>query len=187
MSVLLKNKFNFNATSQFAELRQPARDVNAAYSDANKWLDTLKEYVYIEMGMPHLSDFIHRSAHVQLERLDIFGDLLHERHLMQVYPTTEELDIYGEMDNSGDVGKVFDLVVRFYEHINEALEAFHAATDKGEFRAMALTTEELMLANSRDYTTVLELWARWDEDGGSKTTFDGYVGELTEKEQDNHD
>ena len=95
--------------------------------------------------------------------------------------------VYVNMDNSGDVGKVFDLVVRFYEHINEALEAFHAATDKGEFRAMALKTEELMLANSRDYTTVLELWARWDEDGGSKTTFDGYVGELTEKEQDNHD
>lgn len=183
----LKDKYNFTANSRFAVLRQPAREVNAAYSDANKWLDTLKEYVYIEMGMPHLSDFIHAYAHKQLARLDTFGDLLHERHLMQVYPTTEELDIYGEMGNGDDLDNVFELLIRCLEHVNEALEAFHVATDTGEFRAMALKTEELMLDNSRDYTEVLALWARWDEDGGSKTTFDNYVGNLTEKEQDYND
>lgn len=176
----LRDKFTYdNAT--FATLREAARDVSRAYSDVNKWLDTLKEYVYIEKGMSNLSDFIHNSAHVQLQRLDVFGDLLHERHLMQEYPTTNEVDIFAEMGD-GDLDRVFEFVARCYGHIDEALESFHAQTDNAYFRAMALKTEELMLANSQDYTKVLDLWQRWDNDGGSLTTFDNYVGNYIVKE-----
>lgn len=161
-------------TAKFESLRGTARDVTRAYSDVNKWLDTLKEYVYIELGMPNLSDLIHDSSHTQLERLDVFGELLHERHLMQEYPTTQEVDIFAEM-GEGELDNVFEFITRCYEHIDEALESFHEQTDNAEFRAMALKTEELMLANSKDYTTVLNLWQRWDNDGGSLTTFDNYV------------
>ena len=67
--------------TEYEAIRDPARGVVAAYQDAARFLDTIKEWVYIETGMIHTSEFIHRMAHEMPKRFDRFGDILHERHL----------------------------------------------------------------------------------------------------------
>ena len=85
----LADVFNYE-NSMFSPLRDPARRVTAAMQQANRSLDALKEYVLIEIGLVHTSDAIHELAHKQPGYFDQIGDLLHQRHLMQEYPATEE-------------------------------------------------------------------------------------------------
>lgn len=178
----LKDKFNFD-NPKFGVLRDSARVVSREYLQGNRCLDEAKEYVYIEQSLKFCSDIIHLQAHKFLELLDTFGDLLHERHLMQEYPATEEIDwktTFTDMDS------VFDFIVKVLENVGEALEQFHAKTDNAQFRPMALKTEELMLINSKDHTKFLELWAIYDqlnEKGsmGSPTSFDSYCKKFLDE------
>lgn len=171
----LKEKFNFD-NPEFGVLRDSARAVSKEYLQGNRCLDEAKEYVYIEQGLKFCSEIVHRQAHKFLKLLDTFGDLLHERHLMQEYPDTSEIDwrtTFTDMDS------VFDFIVKVLENVGEALEEFHAKTDNAQFRPMALKVEELMLINSQDHTKFLEMWAIYDqlnEKGsmGSPTSFDGW-------------
>lgn len=174
----LKDIYNFD-NEKYALLRDSSIAVSKAYLDCNRYLDSCKEYVYIEEGMPNLSKIIHLQAHKALETLDIFGDLLHERHLMQVYPETPMLDWKAEFK---DLDSVFEFVIRTFDNIQEALEKFHETTDNAEFRAMALKIEELMLDNSKDYTKFLEIGFRWQNEGGSKTSFDSWCKEFLNKD-----
>lgn len=172
----LRDIFNYD-NEKYGRLRDSARAVSNAYLTANRYLDQCKEFLYTEFGTVNFSNVVHGSAHTQLERLDIFGDLLHERHLMQEYPSTEELDIREEVKDMNDI---FALIVRIYDNVQEALEKFHAVTDNADFRPMALKVEELMLANSKDYTKILAIWQRYDTDGGSLTSFDSWVKQYAE-------
>ena len=174
--MILKDVYNFD-NEKYGKLRDASVAVNRAYLDANRFLDFAKEYVYIEQGMPNFSEITHRQAHKALEKLDEFGDLLHEQHLMQIYPDTPFLDWRAEFK---DVDSVFEFIIRTLENVQEALEKFRAATDNAEFRAMALKTEELMLDNSGDYTKFLEMGFRWQNDGGSKTSFDSWCKRYLE-------
>lgn len=158
---------------KFGVLRDPARAVVAAYQNATRYLDATQEYALIEEGMPNLSRAIHLQAHLYPGRFDRFVDMLHERHLMAEYPATPEMDWKTELKNLDDV---FRCVLAAMEEIQEALEEFHAVTDNRDFRPMTLFAEELMAENSADYTKFLEMWARWDNEGGSKTSFDSWVG-----------
>ena len=161
----------------FAVLRDPARAVIAAYQDGNRVLDTIQEYVLIEEGMPNLSRAIHLQAHAYPARFDDFADMLHERHLMAEYPATAEMDWREELKGLDDV---FRCILAAMEDIHDALEAFRAVVDNAKFRPMALKAEELMTQNSADYTKFLEMWARWDTDGGSRTSFDSWVRHYAE-------
>ena len=172
--------FNFD-NPKYAPLRDPSRGVIAAYQDANRFYDTAQEYVYIEQGMPFLSRFIHKRAHQFPKDFDSFIEMLHERHLMGEYPSTEELDWKQELKSIDDV---FSLLIRVLDHIQEALESFHRVTDNADFRPMALFTEEMMAQNSAKYTKILALWNRWDNEGGSKTSFDSWVEKIMDEEDD---
>ena len=172
--------FNFD-NPKYAPLRDPSRAVIASYQDANRYYDTAQEYVYIEKGMTFLSKFIHKRAHEFPKRFDSFIDMLHERHLMGEYPSTEELDWKQELKSLDDV---FYLMIRVLDHIQEALESFHVVTDNANFRPMALFTEELMAQNSADYTQILALWNRWNDEGGSKTSFDSWVEKIMNEEDE---
>ena len=160
---------------KFAGVRQPARDVIGAYQSANRFLDTVQEYILIIMGMPHFASVIHNLAHEMPKRFDDFADMLHERHLMAEYPATEELDIFAEVK---DADAVFGLIIRILDHVGEALEAFRAKTDSADLRPMCLKAEELIAQNSADYTKILAMWSRFDNEGGSWTSFDAWCGEL---------
>lgn len=174
----LKDLYNLE-NKEFSELKEPSKAVNRAYLDGNRFLDTTKEYVYIEQGLINVSEVIHNQAHKCLELLDAFGDLLHERHLMQIYPETPELDYKNELS---DLDSVFEFVIRVLDNIQSALEEFHKACDNIKFRPMALKIEELMLENSKDYTKILEMWQRWNEDGGNMTSFDNWCKRYSERE-----
>lgn len=173
----VKDIFNFD-NPIYAPLRNPSREVIKAYQDANRYFDTTQEYVYIEQGMKYLSKIIHEQAHEFPKRFDSFIDMLHERHLMGEYPSTEELNWKEELKELDDV---FDIVIRVFDNIQEALEKFHEVTDNANFRPMALYTEELMAQNSKDYTKFLELAFRWQNDGGSKTSFDSWCKKLLDE------
>ena len=168
---MLRDFYSYD-NPEFGVLRDPARAVIAAYQNANRFLDAIQEYALIEEGMPNLSRAIHLQAHKYPARFDEFADMLHERHLMAEYPATPEMDWREELKGIDDV---FRAAVGAMEDIQDALEAFHAVTDNAKFRPMCLKSEELMAQNSADYTKFLDMWARWDNDGGSKTSFDSWV------------
>jgi hypothetical protein len=174
----LKDIFNYD-NPKYQTLKEPSRIVSGAYSSANKWLDQLKEYIYIEYGMIFLSNVIHANAHIQLERLDIIADLLHERHLEQFYPTTEELDLRAEVK---DVDDCFNLIIRILDNVQNALNEFYKQTDTADLKPMSLKIEELMLENSKDYTKFLEMWQMWDNFDGSLTSYDSWVEKITDKD-----
>ena len=167
----LRENYSYD-NPKFSVLRDPSRGVIAAYQNANRYLDAIQEYVLIEEGMPYLSMAIHKQAHKFPARFDKFADMLHERHLMAEYPATPEMDWREELKELDDV---FRCIMSAMDEIHEALEAFHEVVDNASFRPMALFSEELMAENSADYTFFLELWARWDNEHGSKTSFDSWV------------
>lgn len=173
-----KDIFSFD-NAKYAPLRQPMREVIAAYQNANRFLDTVQEYVYIEHGMPYFARAIHNEAHKFPKEFDRFADMLHERHLMAEYPATEEMDWKAMLS---DIDDVFETIIGVFDDIQTALEAFRSATDTADFRPMSLFAEELMLNNSKDYTKFLEAWTRWNEDGGSKTSFDGWCNHFFDSE-----
>lgn len=167
-----RDLYNYD-NEAFGVLREPARQVVAAYQQAARFLDTVQESVYIEHGLVHTARMLHNLAHEMPKRFDEFGDMLHERHLMTEYPATPELT-----ERVEDMDKAFEIAIAVLDDVQEALEAFHAVTDTAAFRPMALKTEELMLQNSRDYTRILNAWVMWDENPG-KTSFDNWVLHLT--------
>lgn len=161
---------------EYSMLRDPARGVVAAYQDAARFLDTIKEWVYIEKGMIHTSDFIHNMAHEMPKRFDQFGDILHERHLSIEYPATNELT-----EEITDMDQVFEFIVSILDNIQEALDQFHQVTDKGRFKPMALAVEELMVENSKEYTKVLQAWSMWSQ-GVGESSFDNWMLHISEVE-----
>ena len=181
----LKEKYNFDV-EPFKGLRNAARAVSKAYLDGNRFLDAAKEYIYIEQSLKFCSEIVHCQAHKFLQLLDDFGDMLHENHLVQEYPETPELNWREELK---DMDGVFEFITRVLENVQEALEAFHDATDNAQFRAMALYAEELMLTNSQDRTKFLEMWAIYDQlneqgGAGSPTSFDGWCQKQLEGEDE---
>ena len=168
----IKEYFSYD-NPKFSPLRDPMRDVIAAYQNGARWLDTVQEKVYIETGIVHTSRKIHDLAHEMPKLFDIFGDMLHEQHLEVEYPATSEL-----AEEIKTPTKAFETVIAVLDEINTALEKFHAATDIADFRAMALKTEELMLTNSRMRTQIFEMWNMWENGGSSHTSFDSWVRGL---------
>lgn len=150
-----------------------ADDVNRAYLWANRVLDTTKEAVWIDFGLPFTSQFLHEMAHANLERLDAFGDVLHENHLKQTYPPTPALTEPVE-----NVDKAFEIAVAIIDEVDEALGRFIELTDKGKHRAMALEAENLQMENSAERTRVLQAWKMWDS-GVKGTSFDSWMLHLT--------
>lgn len=151
--------------------------VNSAFLWANRALDTDKEALWIRFGMPFTSGWIHRIAHANLERLDRFGDYLHEEHLTQTYPATPALT-----EPLESVGKTFEVAATIIDEVDAALNRFIAACSGGRMNALALATETLQMENSADRTRVLQVWKMWDSGGMSQTSFDSWVRRLTEND-----
>ena len=59
--------------------------------------------------------------------------------------------------------------------VDYAANAGHADTADEATQAGSASVADKLAENSADYTKFLEMWARWDNDGGSKTSFDSWV------------
>jgi hypothetical protein len=169
----LKDRFNYD-TEPYSLIREAARGVTGAYGAANKWLDTVQEWLLIERGMAHTSDLIHGIAHRALERLDDFSAILHTRHLATEYPATAELT-----EDFSDVSDALEAVCAILEQTGEALKRFRDAANGAGLDGMALAAENLMVQNDAEFTAVLKLWQMWDQ-GISAASFDNWALHIKE-------
>ena len=158
--------------ARYAMLKQPSIDVTSAFGRANHFLDTVQEGVYIESGMVYTSRYIHNVAHKMLAWLDEFSDILHERHLMTIYPPVPEL-----VEDVRDMNTVFEIIIRIFDEVQEALEEFRSATDNGALRPLCLKTEDLMMKVSAEYTSILAMANMWEK-GVGYSSYDKWVKSL---------
>lgn len=168
----LADVFNYE-NSMFSPLRDPARRVTAAMQQANRSLDALKEYVLIEMGLVHTSDAIHELAHKFPVYFDEIGSILHQRHLMQEYPATEEYTKRPE-----DMDEVFEEIMRLLRENDEALREFIKVCDENAQYGLARQAENIQIKNSEDCEKFLLAWKMLDESDASATSFDDWVLHL---------
>ena len=158
--------------AKYAMLKQPSIDVTSAFGRANHFLDTIQEGVYIEAAMPYTSRYIHNVAHKMLKWLDDFSDILHERHLMTIYPPVPQLD-----EDVRDMNRVFEIVIQIFDEVQEALESFHSACETSAMRPLAIKTENLMMDVSAEYTNILAMANMWER-GVSHSSYDNWVLHL---------
>lgn len=168
----LADFFNYE-NEMFSPLRDAARKVTAAMQNANRGLDTLKEIVLIDIGLVHTSDAIHELAHKQPGYFDKIGDILHQRHLIQEYPATEEYTNRPE-----DLDAVFEEVIKFLKENDEALKEFIRACDESKNYALAREAETIQIENSEDCEKFLLAWHMFDTTDASATSFDDWVLHL---------
>lgn len=155
-------------------LAKAINDLNAAFLWENRVFDTVKEAVWIDFGLAHTSDFLHRIAHEALERLDTFGDALHENFVRQSYPPTPSLD-----EEIVSVDRAFEIAVSTIDEVDTALQRVIEAASGSTYNALALAAENLQQSNSADRTAVLQAWKAWSENV-STTSFDNWILHLTE-------
>jgi hypothetical protein len=158
---------------RFSPLRDAARRATAAYQNAARGLDTLKEWVLVEFGLVHTADAIHRLAHEQPKRFDVIGDILHQRHLMQEYPETPE---YRERPE--DMDGVFGEVIRLLEDIEDALRDCVGVSEEVGLYPLAREFENLQMENSKSYETMLYAWQMYDATESSGTSYDNWIEHL---------
>lgn len=170
----LADFYNYD-NERFAALRDASRKVTEKMQNANRGLDTLKEWVLIEMGLVNTSNEIHKLAHKQPGYFDTIGDILHQRHLMQEYPATEEYT-----KRPDDMDGVFEEIMRLLRENDEALKDFIRVCDENAQYALARQAETIQIKNSEDCTKFLQAWAMFDDGSSSATSFDNWVKHLFE-------
>ena len=170
----LADFYNYD-NERFAALRDASRKVTEKMQNANRGLDTLKEWVLIEMGLVNTSNEIHKLAHKQPGYFDQVGDILHQRHLIQEYPATEEYT-----KRPDDMDGVFEEIMRLLRENDEALKDFIRVCDENAQYALARQAETIQIENSEDCTKFLQAWAMFDDGSSSATSFDNWVKHLFE-------
>ncbi len=168
----LSDFYNYD-NERFAALRDASRKVTEKMQNANRGLDTLKEWVLIEMGLVNTSNEIHKLAHKQPGYFDQVGDILHQRHLIQEYPATEE---YAKRPE--DLDGVFEEVIRMLQESEDALKEFVRAADSLGQYALARQAESIQIENSQDYEKFMYAWNMYDSTDGSATSFDNWIKHL---------
>ena len=168
----LADFYNYE-NEKFSPVRDAARRVTAAMQNANRGLDSLKEWVLIEMGLVHTSDAIHELAHKQPKMWDELADILHQRHLMQEYPATEEYT-----KRPDDMDGVFEEIMRLLRENDEALKDFIHVCDENAQYALARQAETIQIENSEDCTKFLMAWQMYDMTDASATSYDNWILHL---------
>lgn len=129
-----------------------AEQVMASYQNANKWLDSIKEYVLMDLGCVFFSNYIHNLAHTMPARFDKFGDILHTADTKVPYPATA-----GIPNMPSDIPSVFQQVLDILGVISASLRGFIKITQDTEAHAMACSAEELLVDIEGEYTDLYRL------------------------------
>ena len=123
--------------------------VMCSYQNANKWLDTIKECVLMDIGCVFFSDYLHNLAHTMPERFDKFGDILHTEDMKVPYPTTNEID-----EEPTDITSVFEKVFCILDCIKCSLSEFIDCTEECGYNSMKISAEGLLEDISTEYTNL---------------------------------
>lgn len=164
---------------RFAPLRDASRRATAAYQNAARGLDTLKEWVLIKFGLTQTAEAIHRLAHEQPKRFDGIGDILHQRHLMQEYPETPEYK-----ERPADLDGVFGEIIRMLDEIETALKDCVYEAETANLYPLARAFENLQMQNSESYEKFLYAWQMYDMTDSSATSYDNWIRGLFEGSED---
>lgn len=159
-------------------LEKTANEVMCAYQDANKWLDSVKEAIYIKMNCPFFSSFVHNLAHTMPARFDKFGDILHTINMEIPYPATAEI-----AEKPVTLDEAFDVIFDTLDEIKVALNAFIKCTDE-ENHGMACAAEACLNDIEGEYPMLYRLQAKAKECGEDTISFDKFVGQYIEHKSD---
>lgn len=129
-----------------------AEQVMESYQNANKWLDSIKEYVLMDLSCVFFSNYIHNLAHTMPARFDKFGDILHTADIKVPYPATA-----GIPNMPSDIPSVFQQVLDILGAISTSLRGFIKITQDTEFHAIACSAEELLIDIEGEYTNLYRL------------------------------
>lgn len=126
--------------------------VMASYQNANKWLDSIKEFVLMDLGCVFFSNYIHNLAHTMPARFDKFGDILHTADITVPYPATDAIS-----GMPSDIPSVFQQIFDILGSISLTLRGFIKLTQDTGYHAMACSAEELLIDIEGEYTTLYRL------------------------------
>lgn len=167
----IRSEFNFD-NPKYAPLREPSRRVMQSMRTAMAYLDSVKEYVLLEMGLPFTSLAIHEQAHEYGDMWDEFTDIMHQRHLMMEIPPTPELE--RRVENMDDA---FEIIVERINEIENALVEFIRVCDEMMIYPLARQAETIQIENSEDLERWLIAGTMW-ENRHSDTSFDSWMMRL---------
>lgn len=177
----VRQGMNVNADYGFRRwpmMEEPARAVTDTMQRAMRFLDTCKEYVLIQEGMPMTALCIHQQAHTYGELWDRFGAVLHQRHMIQRFPATPELD------EAPDLTRAFEIILDCMERIITALGDFILAADGARLYPLGREAENLQMAVSQDMTRWLEAARLWEDAKGNKVSYEKWMKEFFSSSED---
>ena len=154
-----------------------AEAVMAAYQNANKWLDSIKESIYTAMNSPFFSSFVHKLAHTMPGRFDKFGDILHTCNIKIPYPTTLVIE-----REPADVGESIDMIFAILDEIKKSLNNFIQVTDVSN-HGMACAAETLLNDIESEYPMLYRLQGKWNQCHDT-VEFDKYVMQYVDHKDD---
>lgn len=155
-----------------------ANKVMAAYQNANKWLDSIKEAIYTKMNCPFFSSYVHSLAHTMPARFDKFGDILHTVNLEIPYPATAAID-----KTPITLVEAFDMIFNILNNIKTALNEFITASDK-DYHGMACAAEACLNDIEAEYPMLYRLHAKAVESKDDSVAFDKFVAAYVEHKDD---
>lgn len=170
----IKDAYSFD---RWPALREPARRVTASMQNAMRFMDTCKEYLLIMHSMPMTAQAVHEQAHSYGEMWDEFGDILHQRHLIQIFPATPELD------EQPDADRVFEIIIACMDEIEDALGEFINACEAERLYPLARAAETLQVENSESYNKWLVAADMW-ETTRDKLSYEKWIAEYMEESED---
>lgn len=153
-----------------------AASVMAAYQNANKWLDILKEELLMTHSSVFFSNYVHNLAHSMPVRFDKFGDILHTADIRIPYPATAYIPTIPE-DIDGIIGCIFDIL----GGISESLRTFIKNTQDTEYHAMSCSVEELLVDIESEYPALYRM-SRAYKHCGDVISFDKWVNHYIQSQ-----
>lgn len=146
--------------SNDSSLVTSATAVMAAYQNANKWLDIIKETLLMDQGCVFFSNYVHNLAHTMPIRFDAFGDILHTIDMKVPYPATEYIDKEPE-----SIKESFDKIFSILDSICESLATFVEYANASHKRAAAISAEDLLSDISNEYTNLKRMQRAYTQSG----------------------
>lgn len=139
-------------TSSTNSLESYITAVMESYQNANKWLDSIKEFVLMDLSCVFFSNYIHNLAHTMPARFDKFGDILHTADIKVPYPATSAIP-----NMPSDIPSVFQQIFDILGAISTSLRGFIKNTQDTEAHALACSAEELLVDIEGEYTDLYRL------------------------------
>ena len=155
---------------RYYELETPSRAVMSSYQNANRWLDTIKEHILINLNLPYFSHIVHELAHSMPTRFDQFGEILHKENLLVPYPSTEEW-----LNSCGDVRDCINIIYDILGQIKLDILSFKEVSEHAGLIHMSVACDTLLLDIQDEYEFYYRIEGMLDYFGTNLSAWDKHV------------